>query len=62
MPLFGLSVAKGSLINNIKQKYLVSDLKKQELYTSNTFLITSVLSDMVVYRTKTLYNKRDGLE
>lgn len=28
MPLFGLSVAKGSLINNIKQKYLVSDLKK----------------------------------
>ncbi|CAD8089595.1 unnamed protein product [Paramecium primaurelia] len=62
MPLFGLSVANGISSNCIKAKYLCSDYKKQELYDCNLILIMSAYSDQAVYRSKTMYSKRDGLE
>ncbi|CAD8198757.1 unnamed protein product [Paramecium octaurelia] len=62
MPLFGLSVANGISSNCIKPKYLCSDYKKQELYDCNLILIMSAYSDQAVYRSKTMYSKRNGLE
>ncbi|CAD8119533.1 unnamed protein product [Paramecium sonneborni] len=62
MPLFGLSVANGVSPLSIKQKYLCSEYKKQELYDCNLMLIMSAYSDLAVYRSKTMYLKRNGLE
>lgn len=62
MPLFKLSIANGISKHSIKPLYLKSEYKKEELYNCNTFLVLSTYSDMAVYRSKTIYSKRDGLE
>lgn len=62
MPLFKLSIADGISKYSIKPLYMKSEYKKQELYNCNTFLVLSTYADSAVYRSKTIYSKRDGLE